>query len=491
MQERFDRILKGLLHDGEAVLLAVSGGIDSMCMANLFLNSTIRVRFALAHCNFHLRGEESDSDEALVKEWAERHGIIFIKKDFDTRGYAASKGISIEMAARELRYGWFADVCREGKFAALAVAHNANDNAETMILNMLRGTGVKGMTGMRISSSLPNSEARLIRPLLGFSRKDIHEYSVSHGLRWHEDSTNADSAYKRNCIRNEIFPLFERLNPSFLTTLNDDMERFAQVQSIADEYVRSVSSEVVRPGSDGLPVIDHQKLTMKKNWEYVLFRFLEPFGFTSSVVADLVAVLKSRGTVSGRKFFASEYVAVTSAIGIRVIRSVDFSGGHFFCGTGGHFDKLSDRSAPVAELAASVAEPVVRQGSLTIEATDAIIEGPWVYSLNGLKFSVSLSDDVKNLRTVPGETKFDTAKIPFPFTIRHWQQGDWMRPLGMKGRKKLSDIFVDLKFSLPEKGKALVIADEGSHVLALIGHRIDDSVKVTKDSTSVTVIRLI
>ena len=447
MQERFDRILKGLLPDGEAVLLAVSGGVDSMCMAELFLNSTAKVRFALAHCNFHLRGEESDSDEALVREWAESHGVIFIKKDFDTKEYAASNGVSIEMAARELRYTWFAEVCRERGIAALAVAHNANDNAETMILNMLRGTGVKGMTGMRGSSLLPGSDARLIRPLLGFTRKDIHEYAVSHGLQWHEDSTNADSAYKRNCIRNEVFPLFERLNPSFLTTLNEDMERFAQVQSVADEYVRSVSAEIARLEDNGLPVIERQKLTSKKDWEYVLFRLLEPFGFTSSVVADLVSVLKSGGTVSGRTFVAHEYLAVTSA------REVVIS--------------------PVAELA---------------EATDLTINGPGTYSLNGIKFSVSLSDDMKDVKTSVGETKLD---LPFPFTIRHWQPGDWMRPLGMRGRKKLSDIFVDLKFSLTEKKKALVIADEGSHVLALVGHRIDDSVKVTKATSSVTVIRLI
>ena len=447
MQERFDRILKGLLPDGEAVLLAVSGGVDSMCMAELFLNSTAKVRFALAHCNFHLRGEESDSDEALVREWAESHGVIFIKKDFDTKEYAASNGVSIEMAARELRYTWFAEVCRERGFAALAVAHNANDNAETMILNMLRGTGVKGMTGMRSSSLLPGSDARLIRPLLGFTRKDIHEYAVSHGLQWHEDSTNADSAYKRNCIRNEVFPLFERLNPSFLTTLNEDMERFAQVQSVADEYVRSVSAEIARLEDNGLPVIELQKLTSKKDWEYVLFRLLEPFGFTSSVVADLVSVLKSGGTVSGRTFVAHEYLAVTSAREIVI--------------------------SPVAELA---------------EATDLTINGPGTYSLNGIEFSVSLSDDVKDVKTSVGETKLD---LPFPFTIRHWQPGDWMRPLGMRGRKKLSDIFVDLKFSLTEKKKALVIADEGSHVLALVGHRIDDSVKVTKDTSSVTVIRLI
>lgn len=479
MQERFDRILKGLLPDGEAVLLAVSGGVDSMCMAELFLNTTAKVRFALAHCNFHLRGEESDSDEALVRAWAESHGVIFIKKDFDTKEYAASNGVSIEMAARELRYTWFAEVCRERGIAALAVAHNANDNAETMILNMLRGTGVKGMTGMRGSSLLPGSDARLIRPLLGFTRKDIHEYAVSHGLQWHEDSTNADSAYKRNCVRNEVFPLFGRLNPSFLTTLNEDMERFAQVQSIADEYVRSVSAEIVRLDGNGLPVIDHQKLTAKKNWEYVLFRLLEPFGFTSSVVADLASVLKSDGTVSGRTFVAHEYLAVTSAKEISVFRIGNRDGNR----QDGHFDKLCDRAAPFAEPAASVAEHV--------ETTGIAIEGPGTYSLNGVKFSVSLSDDVRNVRTVAGETKSDTAGIPFPFTVRHWKNGDWMRPLGMRGRKKLSDIFVDLKFSLTEKKKALVIADEGSHVLALVGHRIDDSVKVTKATSSVTVIRLI
>lgn len=441
MQERFDRILKGLLPDGEAVLLAVSGGVDSMCMAELFFNSTAKVRFALAHCNFHLRGEESDSDEALVRAWAESHGVIFIKKDFDTKEYAASNGVSIEMAARELRYTWFAEVCRERGFAALAVAHNANDNAETMILNMLRGTGVKGMTGMRSSSSLLGSDARLIRPLLGFTRKDIHEYAVSHGLQWHEDSTNADSAYKRNCIRNEVFPLFERLNPSFLTTLNEDMERFAQVQSVADEYVRSVSAEIARLEDNGLPVIDHQKLTAKKNWEYVLFRLLEPFGFTSSVVADLASVLKRDGTVSGRTFVAHEYLAVTSAKEISVFRIGNRDGNR----QDGHFGKLCDRAAPFAEPAASVAEPV--------ETTDIAIEGPGTYSLNGVKFSVSLSDDVRNVRTVAGETKSDTAGIPFPFTVRHWKNGDWMRPLGMRGRKKLSDIFVDLKFSLTEKKK--------------------------------------
>ena len=215
MRDRFDRCLDGLLPDSGAVLLAVSGGIDSMVMADLFLNSAHSSRITLAHCNFHLRGEESDGDCAFVRDWACTHGVPFREAGFDTRSYAGEHGVSIEMAARELRYSWFASLCDEEGFSAVAVAHNANDNAETLILNLLRGTGLTGICGMRELSPLAGSAfAVLIRPLLGFSRDEIREYALSRGLEWREDSTNADSAYKRNLIRNEVFPLFSKVNPS-------------------------------------------------------------------------------------------------------------------------------------------------------------------------------------------------------------------------------------------------------------------------------------
>lgn len=452
MQDRFDRILEGLLPERGAVLLAVSGGIDSMCMADLFLNSRLHPRFAVAHCNFHLRGNDSDLDEALVEEWAGAHGIIFIKKDFDTEGYAASSGLSIEMAARELRYAWFAEVCRREGFSALSVAHNANDDAETMVLNLLRGTGVKGVTGMRRSSALPGSEALLVRPLLDFSRKDINEYALSRGLVWREDRTNADSAYKRNCIRNEVFPIFARINPSFLATLKGDMARFAQVQAIADNHFRAVEAAAVSLSGDGLPAIDIRRLTENGHWEYALFRLLEPYGFTSSAIGDIADLLKNGSTVSGRRFLSGEYQALTDSGTLRLTRRFPNGGP---------------------------------------EPQELSVEGPGTYSLGDTGFTVSLSGDADDVFTSPGETKFDSAAIPFPFTVRRWRAGDWMRPLGMKGRRKLSDIFVDLKTGLSGKEKALVVSGEGSHVLALVGSRIDDSVKVTKATASVTVIRLI
>ena len=186
--------------------------------------------FAVAHCNFGLRGAESDADEAFVREQAARHGIPCHVKQFDTEAFASAEGISIEMAARRLRYHWFGELCREHGYTAVAVAHNANDNAETLILNLLRGTGLKGITGMKAAGYIPDpdfGDIPLLRPLLEMTREEIVAFAREHGLNWREDSTNAQTDYKRNKIRNLVFPVFATINPSFVQTLNRDMERFA------------------------------------------------------------------------------------------------------------------------------------------------------------------------------------------------------------------------------------------------------------------------
>ena len=211
------------------LLVAVSGGIDSMCLAQ-----KVRLEggpFAMAHCNFSLRGEESDADEAFVRSWASAYNIPLHVKRFDTQAFAQAEGISVEMAARRLRYRWFGELCREHGYGAVAVAHNANDNAETLLLNLLRGTGLKGITGMKASGFLPDPEygdIPLLRPLLGMTREEIEAFAREQGLTWREDSTNALNDYKRNKIRNQVFPLFREINPSFVQTLNRDMERFTQ-----------------------------------------------------------------------------------------------------------------------------------------------------------------------------------------------------------------------------------------------------------------------
>ena len=476
MRGRFDNCLERLLPGNGAVLLAVSGGIDSMVMADLFLNSRFGLRISLAHCNFHLRGEESDTDESFVRAWAEANGIPFHKIDFDTLGFATSRGVSVEMAARELRYEWFASLAEEKGFEAVAVAHNANDNAETLLLNLLRGTGLKGICGMREASTLPGSPVSLIRPLLGFSRDEIKEYAIAKGLKWREDSTNADSSYKRNLIRNEVFPLFEKVNPSFLATLESDMRRFSQVQAIADDYVATNLPEV----EGEVPTADHfpgqgakrgeaspsagtisvklDALLRSPHWEYLLFRIMEPYGFNEAVIGDMIELIKCGKTFSGRQFRSATHIARTSRNQIIV--------------------------SPSQRPQACDRRPFTRTGreaqgggAGAVDAADVdtsiVVSAPGEYVVGGVGLKVEVAE-VENPKQPEGVTAINIA---FPFTVRLWQPGDWMRPLGMRGRKKkLSDMFADLKFTQEQKERALVIAGEGSHVLSLVGYRVDESV---------------
>ena len=362
--------------------------------------------FAVAHCNFRLRGEESDGDEAFVRAWCAEQGMECFVRSFDTADYAAEHGLSIEMAARELRYSWFAELCREQGFEAVAVAHNADDNAETLILNLLRGTGIRGVRGM-------GGREGVLRPLLGTSRSDIRAWMSEHGRPWREDRTNADSAYKRNLIRNEVFPLFARINPSFIRTLNADMRRFAQADDIAEEYVREVSRKVLLP--DGS--ISTTALLASEHWEFVLWRLLEDSGIGAEQFASLAEALREGRQTAGRR-----YGPVTGA-------------------------------------------------------SDRLIIGKTGQKRPRIEFIPR--EELKSLKQEEGVLVADADRIPRPLKIRPWQHGDWMTPLGMRGRKKISDIFTDLHVPLTEKENALVIELDGSHVAALLCRRIDDGVKIT------------
>ena len=280
------------------LLLAVSGGIDSMYLANRAPELFPGARFAVAHCNFALRGAESDGDEAFVRDWCAAHGLECFVRRFDTAGYAAEHGVSIEMAARELRYAWFAELCRDGGFEAVAVAHNADDNAETLVLNLLRGTGTRGLRGM-------GDRDGIVRPLLGTTRAEIRNWMNAHGCAWRDDSTNADSTPKRNRIRNEVFPVFAKINPSFIRTLGDDMERFARVDDIAEAWFRSVRDGLTtEDGAVRIPAV-----LALEHWEYALWRLLEGAGLSGPTFGKLVALLRRykdepRGTVTiGGKTF--------------------------------------------------------------------------------------------------------------------------------------------------------------------------------------------
>ncbi|MBO4758322.1 MAG: tRNA lysidine(34) synthetase TilS [Bacteroidales bacterium] len=431
------------------VLLAVSGGVDSMCMADMF--SRAGGEYAVAHCNFHLRGAESDADAEFVQKWAEAHGVPFFRADFDTSAYASEHGISIEMAARELRYAWFARVAVEHGFDAVAVAHNANDNAETLILNLLRGTGLRGLRGIAAEAYLPPGRVKLLRPMLRMTREEIEAYAAEHGVEYRVDSTNADSGYKRNRIRNAVFPEFAQINPSFVRTLNADMERFAQADGIVEDYFREAEGKVLKGGKIVVP-----ELLSLKHWKYVIFRLLEPYGFHADTLDAVVRLLENHasgedGTFSGKRFLSPTYVLETTA-GAMTVR---------------------ERS-----------ETADMSGSVTVT-------GPGDYAFHGQTVRIEfLSREAgMPLKQPEGVLACDAAALPFPFLLRGWQPGDWMRPFGMEGRaKKLSDLFADRKMSLTDKESAIVIVPAGDtdgHVAAVAGVRMDEALRVREGSAKI------
>lgn len=430
------------------ILLAVSGGIDSMYMAERAPELFPGAVFAVAHCNFALRGEESDSDEDFVREWAERHGMEFFCIRFDTHAHASRNALSTEMAARELRYRWFASVLSEHGFDAVAVAHNANDNAETFFLNLLRGTGTRGLRGMEKDTVIEG--ARVLRPLLGTSREDIVAWMRSGGKRWREDRTNKETVYRRNRIRHDVMPVLKDLNPSILKTLERDMLHIREADEIASFYWEEAVSRKVVTIADGEVGIDIEGLRREKSPRIILFKALEPLGFNEDTVDAVMDLLSSGRTISGKVFEADGNVLECSSSLLTVRRSV-------------------------VACASSIG-----------------IQGPGEYRIGGIPFTVTCLDasELKELRQPRGTIVFDAGKLPFPFIVRNWQEGDYMIPLGMKGRKKLSDLLVDLKWGPEKKRRALVISRDGSsRVLALLGERIDGSVKV--DSGTKNLIKLV
>ena len=431
MQRGFDIALERLLGDWRGpLLLAVSGGVDSMVMLHLVLHSSLRPEIAVAHVNFMLRPGDCDKDEALVRETCADAGIPFYTKKFDTAAYSTEKGVSIEMAARELRYGWFSELMEAHGYGRLLVAHNRNDAAETLMLNMLRGTGLRGLGGIREINGF------IIRPLLGFSRAEIESYAATQGIAYREDTTNSDVDIARNRIRHKIFPEFEKINPSFLNTFSQEMERFGQANEILDELYGTKRAELCRE-SDGAVCIDINRLAAEPHKGYWLFRLLEPYGFTASQIAD---ALEAIGAQSGKEFRTTEY---------RLLR-----------------DRNCFKIYPMAETST-------------------------------LKLEVTVFDKPEDFdpRNHPSDTLYaDADTLPETLQVRPWRNGDRFIPLGMRGTRLVSDFFTDLKLDLEQKKLAGIIFWEdtaGEHIAAVAPYRIADRHKITSATTRVAEIRLV
>ena len=452
-------------------LLAVSGGIDSMCMAEIFVRRYPCECLAIAHCNFNLRGAESDGDEQLVRGWADEHGVRIHVQSFDTRGFAREHGVSVEMAARELRYRWFAQLCVSEGYDEVAVAHNANDNAETLLLNLLRGSGMKGLAGMSAVSPLPYSDgvsARLVRPLLEMTRKQIEGFALANGVRYRNDSTNFSSEYKRNMLRNDVFPVFERINPSVVRTLNREMGYFAEANEIVADYCRKEIEEICHSDERGDVRVFYKVLLFKKHWRYFLYHILEPYGFNSATLASIEDLLSSDRTISGKRFDSKEYTVLMERDHLHVVPLIAGRAGN---------DTISHASP---DRASDVAFMPVR--------------GAGTYHVNGRTFKVEVVEWTSDapLKQPEGVLILDAGKLKFPFVLRGWRDGDWLIPFGMRGKKKVSDLFADLKYDSSMKASAVMIADvqtegmaDARHIAGVAGVRIDDRYKVSSSTRSV------
>lgn len=429
-------IEKEQLLTGEGpVLVGFSGGADSVALLSLLVQ--LDYSCIALHCNFHLRGDESARDEEFAEATARRLGVSFHKVDFDTIAYAAGLHLSVEMAARELRYNWFEEMRQQMNAQAIAVAHHRDDSVETVLMNLIRGTGIRGLGGIRPKNGY------VVRPLLAVSRSEIVSWLEEQQLTYVTDSTNLSDAYTRNFIRLRVLPLLEDLNPSVKTAIARTAGHLADTEAIYLYMVEQARRELMG---------DDSRILIARLMEYpspatILYELLKPYGFTRQVTDD---AFRSLAKESGKQFYSSEY---------RLLKDRDYL-------------QLS---------------PIFREETQTYVFTDDSISGNIWHGPVELSFQKTVITTDFNIRKDKHIAYFDYAKLSFPLTLRRWKEGDWFIPFGMKGRKKLSDYFSDHKFSRIDKEQTWLLCS-GENILWIVGERSDNRFCVDKTTKSVLIV---
>ena len=413
----------------DRILVAVSGGIDSMVLLWLFYKAGLSC--GVAHCNFGLRGEESDGDEALVRDAAAKYGFDFFTERFDTENFAEKEGLSTQMAARELRYRWFRTIQENNGFDKIAIAHHRDDSIETFFINLLRGTGIQGLTGIHPIQDI------YIRPLLFASRPEIADFASQNGIEFREDRTNLTDDYSRNYIRHNILPVFHNAYPNFGKVMSDNIDRLRDAALLYQESVYSKTDYVISL-KDGMVNIDIERLRSMPAPETVLFEILRNYGFSRHIPAQILSLWSG---LSGKQFFSQSHRLVCDRDTLIL-------------------ERLSDPSLQVYYL----------------EEDENSIEIPVSWNMK----VIDKPDDYIP-GTDAGTVSFDRDSLVFPLILRHWRKGDYFMPLGLGAIKKVSDFFVDNKLSIPQKENVWILAS-GNDIVWIVGMRIDHRFRV-KDST--------
>jgi tRNA(Ile)-lysidine synthase len=427
-----------LLESNGTTLLAVSGGVDSVVMSHLFYRA--QLKFAIAHCNFSLRGKDSDQDEELVRELAQHYQVAYYTKTFDTLTYGQQHSLSIQMAARQLRYPWFEELCNQHQLQQIATAHHHDDVLETLLLNLTKGTGIAGLHGI-----LPH-KGKIIRPLLFADKSSLLQYAQSEKLSWREDASNAEDTYARNLIRNQVIPLLKTINPNLSNTSQLTVERLGQVDLLFQEQLATIKQEIFFTKGDTYEI--NPTLIQHKPWAtVVIWELLKPFGFNFPQIKQLL----SNQLQSGKKLYSTKYQL--------------------------YVDRDKWLIIP----------------HLSSQQNSYLIPNQTLKRLETSHYSLQISIILKEIYQIQSNNQvaaLDLASLEFPLTIRKWQPGDFFYPLGMRQRKKVSDFLVDAKVPRPYKEQVYVLV-RGNKIAWVIGYRIDERFKVKATTQEVYEIGLL
>jgi tRNA(Ile)-lysidine synthase len=417
-----------LLQPNDKVIAGISGGADSVALLHILVRAGYSC--IAAHCNFHLRGEESDRDEIFVEQMVSSLHLPFYKADFDTAGYANREHISIEMAARKLRYQWFEDLRMQLQAQAIAVAHHQDDSVETVLLNLIRGTGIRGLCGIRPKNGY------IIRPLLCLSRHKIEEWLLQQQLIYQTDSSNLSDEYARNYIRLRILPLMEELNPSVRHAILRTAGHLSDIEPLYSDWIEKERERIMAD----MERIDIRKLMQSSSPQTALYEIIQPYGFTRALSES---VFKSLQSEPGKVFYAP-------ASSFRIIKDRDFLLLTTQC--------IKDETV------------------YTIDANDSLT---YPITLTTQKKAVDGEFEVEKKTSI---ASFDYEKLSFPLTLRTWREGDRFIPFGMHGRsKKLSDYFTDKKFNPVQKAQTWLLCS-GKDIIWIVGERIDERYRIDKST---------
>ena len=408
------------------LLIAISGGIDSVVLAHLC--SQLNLNFSLCHCNFNLRGQESDDDEAFVTSLAKSLKTLVYTTSFETEKYATKNKVSIQVAARDLRYTWFYKLLDANQYDYVLTAHNTNDNLETFIINLTRGSGLEGFTG------IPPVNQKSVRPLLAFSRDDITLFAIKNGIVWREDRSNASIKYVRNKVRHKVIPILKELNPHVLESFQNTIEYLNESQSIINDAVKNITANVVSYENDVLKISckEIDKLSNKKAY---LYQLLQGYGFTAwNDIVDLISAQP------GKQVFSDTH---------RLLKDRNFL------------------------ILTTINKSQSIKGPILIDQKVSEITNP-------IKLTIQNTDDYtsKNKEQII----IDKDLVNYPLSLKKWHHGDAMYPTGMKGSKKISQLFKDNKLSLLDKEKIWILTDAKDHIIWVIGLRQDRRYLANKTS---------